>query len=287
MPSHSVSLNRGNRFSASSGGNRYRKSRSASKSPRLNWGKLSRCFSVGLVTVVCISFFMACSLGLLAAYRWMTRSDFFELQKVQVQGISFLNYDDVLAAAGVELGQNTLDIRMQQLEERLRANPWVASVALKRDLPGTLVITVEEREPRFWVQQGEQLFFADATGKLIAPVKSSAFKALPMLHLEEGAEGLLEVFHKFSTRARALHAAFDPRHAAWVQVGRDQSIELYIESRDLRVRLDTRNWELNLDSLRRAWSDLVSRGEHDQVRAMSAHGSKVWVTKGPKKGTAA
>ncbi len=285
MPSHSVSLNRGSRFPVTSGGNRYRKSRT--KSPRLSWGKLSSCFSIGLVTIVCISFFLACSLGLLAAYRWMTSSDFFELQKVQVQGISFLEYDEVLASVGVQLGENTLDIRMQQLEERLRANPWVESVAVKRDLPGALVIKVDEREPRFWVQQGEQLFFADAKGQVIAPVKSSAFKALPMLHLDKGAEDLLEVFHKFSTRARALHAAFDPQQAAWVRVGRDQSIELFIESRDLRVRLDTRDWELNLDCLRRAWSDLVSRGEHDQVRAMSAHGAKVWVTKGPKKGTAA
>jgi len=285
MPLHSVTLQRGSRFSASSGGNRYR--RNQKRSVCLPWNKVGRCFSVGVYTFVGISFFMACSLGLLAAYRWMTQSELFMLQNVQVHGVSFLDYDDVVAAAGLQAGQNTLDIRMQELEARLRANPWVQSVTLKRSLPDTLVITVQEREPRFWVQQGEKLYFADAAGEVIAPVASSAFKALPLLRLEEGAGEQLEVFHKFSTRARALHAAFDPRQAAWVHVGRDQSIELYIESRDLLVTLDARNWELNLDCLRRAWKDLVQRKEHDSVRAMSAHGAKVWVTKGPKKGTAA
>lgn len=285
MPLHSVSLHRGSRFSASAGNNRYRKK--SSKTVCMPWNKVGRCFSFGLYTVLGIGFFLACSLGLLAAYRWMTQSEYFQLQQVEVQGANFLRYDDVLAAAGVDVGQNLLDLRMGELEDRLADNPWVAGVTLKRELPDRLLITIREREPKFWIQKGEQLFFADAQGQVIAPLGTNMFKALPMLQLDEGAADQLEIFHKFSTRARALHAAFDPRQAAWVHVGRDRSIELYIESRDLTVSLDAGDWELNLHCLRRAWSDLVRRGEHDQVRALSAHGAKVWVTKGPKKKAAA
>lgn len=285
MPSHSVILQRGSRFPVTAGGNRYRKAKE--KKVCMPWKKVGRCFSVGVYVFVALSFFAACSLGLLMAYRWMTQSELFMLQNVQVKGIAFLDYDQVLADAGLETGMNTLDIRMQELEERLRGNPWIKAVSLKRSLPDTMEISVQEREPVFWVQQGEALYFADAEGQAIAPVASSAFKALPVLHLEEGARELLDVYHKFSTRTRALRAAFDPRQAAWVRVGKDQSIELYIESRDLRVKLDTRDWELNLECLRKVWNDLVRRGEHDAVRAMSAHGAKVWVTTGPKNGAAA
>jgi len=45
------------------------------------------------------------------------------------------------------------------------------------------------------------------------------------------------------------------------------------------VALDARNWELNLDCLRRAWTDLVRRGEHGSVRELTAEGAKVWVGK--------
>lgn len=274
-----ASANRPSRLNLAAGNNRYRQKKSKPKQVTVSWIKFGRLFTVGLYTTLAISFFLAASLGLLAAYRWMTHWDYFALQQIEVRGARFQSQEQVLAAAGVALGDNILQLNMQETEELLRNNPWVRGVALKRELPHSLSIVIEEREPRFWKLHGEALYFADADGRAIAPVGTEAFRALPMLYLDEGMESLLPVFHAFSTRAKALHSGFNPSHAAWVRVKSDMSIELYMESRDLLVTLDTRNWELNLDCLRQTWNDLVRRGEHESVRALSAHGAKVWVTR--------
>ena len=279
MPSRLTGTQRGTRFSMAGSGNRYRQQR---KSVSLPWNKLGRYLRIGVYVFLGASFFLVCSLGLLASYRWMTQSDYFALRHVDVSGINYIKYDEVLRTADLSTASNTLALRMKDVEQALHELPWVESVALKRELPDTLRIDVRERIPYFWVQKGEQLFFADRDGEVIAPVSRDTFKALPLLYCEDGAMEMMDVFRKFSTRARALHAAFDPAQAAWVRFKKDHTLELYIESRDLCVSLDARHWELNLDYLRRVWTDLVQRGEHEQVRAMSAHGAKVWVTKGPK-----
>lgn len=281
MPGHVATARRPSRLGLAQGGNRYRQSRKGNKParPAFQWGKFGRWFTIGVYVFVGISFFLAVSLGLLAAYRWMTRSNSFGLEQIQVQGNAYLKYEDVLNAAGLELGQNAFGLNMKQIERNLRGLPWVKGVTLKRELPDTLSITLVEREPRYWRQQGEKLFFADKDGEIIAPVETGHFKALPVLHLEEGAQDALEVLQAFGTRARALHSPFDPRQAAWIRVKNDGDIELYFESRDLLVSLDSREWELNLDCLRRAWADLVRRGEHNSVHAMAAYGAKVWITR--------
>lgn len=278
MPSYVASTRRGPRLGGGQGNNRYRQARRPER-PKMQWDTIGRWFRLGVYAFVGISFFMAVSLGLLAAYRFMTRSAHFGLDQIEVQGATYMKYEDVLQAAGLSLGQNAFGLNMQKIERELRDLPWVAGVSLKRDLPDRLVVTVEEREPRYWRKQGEELFFADEQGEFIAPLESATFKTLPMLYLEEGGQESMGVLEAFGARARALHSPFDPRQAAWIRLQKAGVVELYFDTRNLKVSLDSRDWEFNLECLRQTWGDLQRRGETGSVRAMSAHGAKVWVTR--------
>lgn len=273
-----TSLGRGGRLGLKPAGNRYARSmRAEPRQPRLPWKGIGLVCKYAALAAVCFGFFTAVSLALFSGYSWLTRSTLFELRVIEVNGAHYMEYDEVLAASGLEPGKNSLSIKMREVEHGLRRNPWVAAASVRRELPNKISITLEERAPSFWRREGENVYFADGRGATIAPLNSRTFTALPLLEVDEGAEDLLPVFQSFRSRAKGMGLPFIPEDAAWVRLRSDRSMEMYFESRDLLVALDARNWELNLDCLRRAWADLARRGEHGSVRELTAAGAKVWV----------
>ncbi len=65
-----------------------------------------------------------------------------------IQGNSQLSFNDVALATGVERGQSLADIDLDQVEMRLREQPWIKNAHVLRLPPATLVVRVDEREPR-------------------------------------------------------------------------------------------------------------------------------------------
>ncbi len=273
-----TSLNRVGRLGLKQGGNRYSRKRAVSRTPvRLPWKSIGRVCKYAALTVFSFGFFTAASLALFSGYSWLTRTSFLEVREIEVNGARYLGYNEVLEAAGLELGKNSLGIKMREVEHGLRQNPWIVAASVRRELPDKISISLQEREPSFWRREGENVYFADVRGEVIAPVNPATFTALPMLEIAEGAEDLLPVFQAFRARAKGMGLPFMPEEAAWVRLRSDLTMEMYFEFKDLRVALDTRDWELNLECLRRTWADLVQRGEHGSVRELTAEGAKVWV----------
>jgi cell division protein FtsQ len=101
--------------------------------------------------------------GLVLGYRFITTSERFEIDEIQVHGTARLTADDVRAALPVKLGDNVFTANLDQISERLRGHPWIASAEARRVLPHTLVVEIREYEPVAMVQLGE-LYLVDASG---------------------------------------------------------------------------------------------------------------------------
>src|SRR3546814_15153620 len=74
-------------------------------------------------------------------------------------------------AAALDQPSNAMPlVDLQQIRERLLAQPWVADVSVSRRLPDTLAIRVVEREPMaLWQHQGV-VPLADSTRVALPPV---------------------------------------------------------------------------------------------------------------------
>jgi cell division protein FtsQ len=217
------------------------------------------------------------SLGLLYSYRWMTRSPFFSLETITVQGNHYLGDAEVAARAGLHKGQNVLELNIAGIQARLTADPWVETARIRRVLPGTLILTLREREAAFWVRSGNALYYADSRGERIGPVTAGKFISLPFLVMESGDERDRQTLAELVRQLQGRHLPFSDREVAWVQLGPGGGLSLFLEDQAMEVVLDGGNLPVATAQLRRVWKDLRARNELGRVRGLSVMGDKAWV----------
>ncbi len=95
-----------------------------------------------------------------------------------MQGTARLTDAELVAAAGVAPGDDLRGIDAAGVARRVAGHAWVRSARAVRLPTGTLVLAVEEREPRA-VLAGPQPRAVDAEGNPFAPVARDAFPELP------------------------------------------------------------------------------------------------------------
>ena len=100
------------------------------------------------------------------------------LRSVHVQGTSRLGDAELLEAAGVVPGDDLRSVDAAEVARRLAGHAWVRSVRAARLPTGTLLVAVEEREPRA-VLAGEPPRAVDAEGNPFAPVERGFLPELP------------------------------------------------------------------------------------------------------------
>ena len=93
---------------------------------------------------------------------------------VQVDGTGSLSAEEVREAAGVEVGIPLLRVDVDALEARVARLPQVASVEVTRGWPGSVVITVTERDAVAIVGEAGRRSLVDADGVLFDTVTGAA-----------------------------------------------------------------------------------------------------------------
>lgn len=90
-----------------------------------------------------------------------------QVSHLQVRGHHRLSTGEVLALVDGLRGQNILSIRIGEWQQKLLASPWVESATIRRVLPATLEITVQERAPMGVGRIGSSLYLIDAKGVIV------------------------------------------------------------------------------------------------------------------------
>lgn len=96
------------------------------------------------------------------------RSPVLDVDEVAVTGATRLDHDELREVAGIRVGRPLLLVDLAGAAERLEALPWVAEAQVTRDLPGTVVVSVREREPAAVVAGGGASALVDADGRVLA-----------------------------------------------------------------------------------------------------------------------
>lgn len=74
-----------------------------------------------------------------------------DLREVVITGNHHAAAADLVSLSGLQRGQSLLAMSLRRVSANLLRHPWIKNVLLKRRLPHTLVIQVQEREEVAWM----------------------------------------------------------------------------------------------------------------------------------------
>ena len=128
------------------------------------------------------------------AYFLLT-SSFFDVQTVAVNNNNYYTKEQIISKADAKTGQNIFGVKTNEIKEALLTDPYIKTARVRRSLPGTIVISIEERSEFAVVPYSGAFVIIDKDGLVLR--KSDTEPQLPQLigvtikNMEEG--GPLEV----------------------------------------------------------------------------------------------
>src|SRR5690606_32281559 len=105
---------------------------------------LARGLRAALPSLLALGGMAAVAGGAALATRWLTGSPRFALAEVEVRGASPAPREEIVEALAPAMGENVFRVSLEAIERRLRREPWIADVSVRRSLPDGLIIEVEE-----------------------------------------------------------------------------------------------------------------------------------------------
>jgi cell division protein FtsQ len=90
-----------------------------------------------------------------------------QVNRIAVRGNVRLSSGEVQALAGGLQGSSILLVDLGSYRSKLLETPWIADVALRRVLPGTIEVFISERSPIGLCRLRDDLFLVDREGTLI------------------------------------------------------------------------------------------------------------------------
>ena len=181
----------------------------------------------------------------------------FETRTIDIGGAEHLTRDEVIAAAGLHVGQNVFVVPPEDAEARLLRHPWIASAHVERRLPATYTIRVRERHPAAVLALSALYLVAD-DGTVFKHLAAGDPDDLPVVTglREEDAEDVTERTVVLSSVVALLDAwrtAGLARRAPIqeVHVEADRGLSVWVGRDATLVRLGSGPWRTKLSRLRR------------------------------------
>jgi len=208
------------------------------------------------------------------------KSDKFNLRTVSFHGCKQLASGSLESIVRLEFPGNLLHLDLRKLQRRLVQETWAKQVEIRRILPSSLVVYVQERTPSVILEMHGQLMIADREGilldeyalnygKLDMPVFKGAIGNSPetyRLHQEENTARidlalamLSELQHGSPAYTRAISEVdlSDPENLRILLV--DDTVEISLGDRDFLKRFQTLMGNLDqYKELRSQYNDIAS-----------------------------
>ena len=104
--------------------------------------------------------------------RLCLESSTFHLAALEVQGLSLLRGEDILAASGLDVGDNIFAVDLEEVAVQVEQLPWVEKTLIARKPPDRLIVSVVERRRLAWVELGE-IYGVDKEGVLLPAAREA------------------------------------------------------------------------------------------------------------------
>lgn len=177
---------------------------------------------------------IAAVFGVVLAGVAVLRSPLFSLDRVDVGGDQRTDPAAMLEGAGIVPGTPLIEIDVESAAEALLADPRIAAATVERDWPRGLTVTVTERFPVAWVDQGSGWQQVALDGVVLDQGEPDA--TAPRIRAVAGADRALEAALVFVealpvalTEGMVVDARTDELIATWngltIRLGRPTDME--------------------------------------------------------------
>ncbi len=119
--------------------------------------------------------------GVLALWVAVSGSQLFEIERVDVVGVSSLSAEAVIARADLGEGETLLRVDGDAVVDRLLEDPWIKEASVQRRPPSTLRIEVTERVPAAVVDTGVSFWFVESRGRVLTESVPSSATVVPVI----------------------------------------------------------------------------------------------------------
>jgi cell division protein FtsQ len=205
--------------------------------------------------------------GLLAAsVHGLMKTTTFPVQKIEVRGIKRLTHDEIVALTGVTTGQNLLTLRLKTVGQQVSSNPWVASVRVQRFFPGTLAVSITERQPVAVINMG-LLYYLDSKGEPFKPLNFGDSLDFPVVtgiaeeDLTSDPTTSREALKTACDLLAALkqHGAFILADVSEIHYDRGHGFTLFTTTEALAVKIGTDDFDKKLQRFARIYQNLMTQ----------------------------
>ncbi|MFQ5703095.1 MAG: cell division protein FtsQ/DivIB [Gemmatimonadales bacterium] len=178
----------------------------------------------------------------------LSKIGFFQIRQVELVGVRYLSPQRLLERSGLAADQNLFS-SLEVVDRNLAAMPGVVDVRLKRRLPGTLRILVEERVPVAFAPTESGLQPLDASARPLPYDPVNADLDLPIV--PDADSFVIGVLATIRTADFSLYSDIDAALR-----GRDRDVILELGSQELMLRGYPTSSEITaIDVVRRELSE--------------------------------
>jgi cell division protein FtsQ len=218
------------------------------------------------VLVLAVTAFGAAAGRLLEQY--VRTAPAFATRHIEIGGASQLSREQVLAAAGLALGQNVFQVSPEQARARLERNPWVLEAHVRRRLPGSYRIELVEQQPAALLQL-DALYLVSEESSVLKRMAPTDRADLPIITGVDPAQFRADLPFRASLLVNAVALLHDYRDAglwrrepiAEIHAEGADSFALYVGKEPMLVRLGKRPYRQKLSRLRQILDELRGDGE--------------------------
>ncbi len=117
-------------------------------------------------------------------YEIILSADLFKLTQFKVSGNFHVRSQELKSIFAPMLQRNLLTLDLDPLMRRVRDHPWVQEVSIKKVLPDTLWVHIQERTPAAVVESKGRFHWVDRAGVVLGPavLKNGGSKPLPHIN---------------------------------------------------------------------------------------------------------
>lgn len=255
----SVRATKSNRGSKSGRGSRSRKPASGA-----SW--LAKLLLAGKVVGVAAAV-TGLAYGGYRAHRFVTTTESFAVEVVEVKGLVRAERDEVLALAGVSRGDNLFALDAGEVERSVKRHPWVKDASVQRVPPKKLSIEVHEHVPVVLVALGN-LYYADESGEIVKRYAPGETERLPVVtgiqraEIESGDPRAKSRLRSAINFLADLSAVLGEKAPAVEEIHLDpaRGLDFVPLGEQVRVSMGTPPWRARLEKLGRVRAALEERG---------------------------
>jgi cell division protein FtsQ len=227
---------------------------------------------LGEILFLCLTV-AALSFLFVRGYQVLISSPLLSVTRIQVNGCKHLEPETVIRQAGIHPGENILSLNLTEISRRVTAHPWVASAVIVRDIPDSIRIDIEERQP-FALVRGREFYLVDLQGRAFVQAFPGEYPELPIIsgmdpatvgpgrNLPQEAMALLSALYRESRDYLPWRLVSEIQ---WTPTG---GLSLYTLRDGIAINLGADDYGARMARLGKVLSYLEERGIQHQLRSI-------------------